>query len=145
MRVKIKILLFGEKNAAFFAFFNVLFEKNTLFFAIFYVLCKRMLHSLRSFTFFAKEHCILCVLLRSKEKNAKECIILLGFISCKKLEKRMQKHVVCSKERKRAMRSECKRTRCPTLTIYTFYFSVKVDFHEISIFSRTRKFKCFVS
>ena len=27
--------------------------------------CKRTLHSLRSFTFFAKERCILCTLLRS--------------------------------------------------------------------------------
>ena len=31
--------------------------------------CKRTLHSLRSFTFFAKERCVLCVLLRSLQKN----------------------------------------------------------------------------
>ena len=38
-------------------------ERNVL--AFFYVLCKRTKRSLRSFTFFAKECCILCVLLRS--------------------------------------------------------------------------------
>ena len=38
-------------------------ERNILrSFAFF---CKRLLHSLRSFTFFAKERCVLCVLLRS--------------------------------------------------------------------------------
>ena len=47
-----------QKNAT----FCVLLQKNVAFFAFFYVLCKRMLHS---FTFFAKECCVLCVLLRS--------------------------------------------------------------------------------
>ena len=55
------------------------------------------IRTLCSFTFFAKEHCILCVLLCSSEKNAKERIILLGLISHQKLEKRTQKNVVCFK------------------------------------------------
>ena len=38
-------------------------ERNVL--AFFYILCKRMLRSLRSFTFFAKECCVLCALFRS--------------------------------------------------------------------------------
>ena len=41
------------------------FSKDWNVLAFFYVLCKRMKCSLRSFTFFAKELCILCVLLRS--------------------------------------------------------------------------------
>ena len=49
-------------------------EQNAL--AFFYVLCKRMLNSLHSFTFFAKER-----------------IVLLGFISRKKLKKRKEKNV----------------------------------------------------
>ena len=50
---------------------NVLrsFAKERKILAVFYVLCKRMLHSLRSFMFFAKECCVLCVLLRSLQKN----------------------------------------------------------------------------
>jgi hypothetical protein len=53
----------------FVTFFYVLLQKNDAFFAFFYVLCKRTLRSLRSFTFFAKERCVLCVLLRSLQKN----------------------------------------------------------------------------
>ena len=37
-------------------------QKNVAFFAFFYFLCKRTLHSLRSFLFFAKERCVLCTL-----------------------------------------------------------------------------------
>jgi hypothetical protein len=78
----------------------VLLQKNDTFSAFFYVLCKRTLRSLRSFTFFAKERslrsftffakerCVLCVLLRSLEKNVKERIVLLGFISRQKHKKR---------------------------------------------------------
>ena len=47
---------------------------------------------LRSFPFFAKERCILCVLFRSLEKNGKERNILLGLISCQKLEKITEKN-----------------------------------------------------
>ena len=43
-------------------------QKNVAFFAFFYILCKRTLRSLGSFPFFAKECCLLCVLLRT-EKN----------------------------------------------------------------------------
>ena len=48
-------------------------QKNMAFSAFFYNLCKRMLRSLHSFTFFVKEHNVLCV--------------LLGFISCQKHER----------------------------------------------------------
>ena len=44
-------------------------QKNVAFFAFFSVLCKRTLRSLRSFPFFAKERCVLCVLFHSLEKN----------------------------------------------------------------------------
>jgi len=66
----------------------VLLQKNDTFFAFFYVLCKRTLHSLRSFTYFAKECIVLCVLLGSLEKKVKERNILLGFISRQKRQKR---------------------------------------------------------
>ena len=85
-------------------------EPNVL--AFFQVLCKRTLHSLCCFTFFAKEHCILCILFRSLEKGRKEHSILLGLISRQKLEKRMLRFL---KEWKRTECSERKRTRCPTL------------------------------
>ena len=45
------------------------FKKNVAFFAFFSVLCKRTFRSLRSFPFFAKEHCVRCVLFRSLQKN----------------------------------------------------------------------------
>ena len=51
-------LPFWEKNAAFFAYF-----------AFFYALLKRTQCSLHSFTFFWKERNVLCVILRSFEKN----------------------------------------------------------------------------
>ena len=57
--------------------------------------------SLHSFTFFAKERCILCLLFRSLEKNRKERSVLLGLIIRQKLEKRMEKIVGSLKERKR--------------------------------------------
>ena len=53
-------------------------ERNVLTF--FYVLCKR---TLRSFTFFAKERCVL--------KNAKERNVLLGLISRQKLQKKRKR------------------------------------------------------
>ena len=43
---------------------HTFFSKECNVLAFFYVLYKRMPHSLRSFTFFIKEHCVLCVLLR---------------------------------------------------------------------------------
>ena len=46
---------------------------------------------LRSFPFFVKECCVLCVLFPSLEKNGKERNILLGRISRQKLEKRTEK------------------------------------------------------
>ena len=46
----------------------------------------------RSFPFFAKESCVLCVLFRSLEKNGKEQNVLLGLISRQKLEKRTEKN-----------------------------------------------------
>ena len=50
-------------------------QKNVAFFAFFYVLCKRTLHSLRSFTFLRKE-CIVLLGLISRQKLEKECCIL---------------------------------------------------------------------
>ena len=47
-----------------------------------------LLRSVCSFMFFAKERRVLCILLCSLEKNGKECIVLLGFISCQKERKR---------------------------------------------------------
>ena len=46
-------------------------------------------------TFCVLKEC--CVLLRSLQKNAKERIVLLSFISRQKLEKRAQKNVTCFK------------------------------------------------
>ena len=82
---------------------NVLrsFAKEQNILGFFYVLCKRTLPSLRSFTFFAKERCLLCFLLRSYEKNAKERIVLLGLISRQKLEKKnVKERCVIYKNRK---------------------------------------------
>ena len=45
----------------------------------------------RSFTFFAKEHCVLCVLFCSLEKNRKERNVLLGLIKVAKNSKKEQK------------------------------------------------------
>ena len=66
-------------------------ERNILVF--FYVLCKRMLRSLRSFTFFAKERCVLCALFSSLEKNGNGRNVLLGSISRQKLKKRTEKNI----------------------------------------------------
>ena len=96
--------------------------------------CSNVLRSLqknemfsRSFTFFEKECCILCVLFRSLEKNGKERNVLLGLISRQKLKKRMEKDGTffkrkehSLKERKRTECSERKRTRCPTLLLRAF-------------------------
>ena len=77
-----------------------------------YILKKEwnVLRSLRSFTFFAKEFCILCV--------------LLGLISRQKLKKERKRSERSLKERKRMECSERKRIRCPTLIIrhkYQYY------------------------
>ena len=58
-------------------------QENVAFFVLFYCM------------FFANKRCIFCILIRSKEKNTKERIIVLGLISRKKLKK----------ERKRMLRS----------------------------------------
>ena len=80
------------------------FAKERNVFTFFYVLCKRTLRSWRSwrsFTFIAKECCVLSV--------------LLGFISRQNLKKRTEKNVAFFK---RTERSERKRTQCPTLLIF---------------------------
>ena len=104
-------------------------EQNVL--AFLYVLCKRMLRSLRSFTFFAKERCVLCILFCSFEKNGKEQNVLLGFISCQNSKKEQKRMLRSLKERKRTERSERKRTQCPTLD-HTFALSLTKtnDSHE---------------
>ena len=73
-------------------------QKNVAFFAFFYILCKRMLRSLRSFTFLRKE----------RKRTQKNASFLLDFISRQKLEKRTQKNVAFRR----------KRTRCLTLRLY---------------------------
>ena len=86
--------------------------------ATFCVLLQKIETFSRSFSFYAKECCILCVLcilLHSLEKNPKECIFLLGLISCQKLKKKRKIMLRFLKERKRMMCSERKRTQCPTL------------------------------
>ena len=103
--------------------FCVLLQKNKTF--------------LRSFTFFAKERNVLCVLLRSLQKNVTFFYVLCkrtlrSFTVLRKERKRMyhsfgshkspktrkkeRKRTMRSlKERKRTMCSVWKRTRCPTL------------------------------
>ena len=85
---------------------------------------------LRSFTFFAKERCVLCVLLHSLLKNV--AFFAFFYVLKKRLHrsfgshkspKTLKKYI---KERKRTQknakeRSEGKRTLCPTLTKYNFY------------------------
>ena len=60
------------------------FCKRTQRSEFFCVLCKRTVRSLRSFTFFAKERCILHILLRSLQKN----VAFFAFFYI--LKKRMQ-------------------------------------------------------
>ena len=66
---------------------NVLrsFAKEQNILAFFYVLCKRTLTSWRSFKFFAKECCVLCVLLCSWQKNV--AFFALFSILLKRMEK----------------------------------------------------------
>ena len=70
-------------------------ERNIL--AFFYILFSKercvLLRSLGSFTYFAKEGCVLCALFRCLEKNRKERSVLLGSISRQKLKKRTEKNV----------------------------------------------------
>ena len=53
-----------QKNATFLRSFAFFSKVKTLSYSFAFFI-KRTLHSLRSFTFFIKERCILCVLLRS--------------------------------------------------------------------------------
>ena len=99
--VYIYIYIYCKNNAM----FCVLLQKNKTFshsFTFFAkeccVLCKRMLRSLRSFTFLRKE----------RKRTQKNASFLLDFISRQKLEKRMQKNVAFRR----------KRTRCLTLRLY---------------------------
>ena len=59
------------------------FEKNVAFFAFFYLPCKRTLRLLRSFTFFEKERCVLCVLLHSLQKNV--ALFAFFYVLCKRM------------------------------------------------------------
>ena len=79
------LYIYRKKNGT----FSRSFAKEWNVLAFFSVLCKRTLRSLRSFPFFAKE---CCILFRSLEKNRKERNVLLGLISCQKLEKRTEKN-----------------------------------------------------
>ena len=62
----ISVYIYIEKKNEGWAMGMCSFQKVLRSFAFF---CKRTLHSLHCFTFFAKERCILCVLLRSLQKN----------------------------------------------------------------------------
>ena len=81
------------------ATFCVLLHKNVAFFAFFYILCKRTLCSLRSFTFFAKECCVLCVLLRSLQKNI--AFFAFFYILCKRTLHSLHSFTFLRKEHKR--------------------------------------------
>ena len=72
--IYIYLYIYWKKNRT----FSHSFAKEQSVLAFFSVLCKRKLRSLRSFPFFAKEHCVLCV--------------LLGLISRQKLKKRTEKN-----------------------------------------------------
>ena len=109
-------------------------ERNVL--AFFYIVCKIMLRSLRSFTFFAKEHWVLCALFCSLEMNGNEQNVLLGLISNQKLEKRTERSL---KEWERTERSEWERTRCPTLpvTAGVVLYNVRLLFTNILVYLGT--------
>ena len=65
---------------------HAFFSKECNVLCSFAFFCKRMLHSLRSFMFFAKER---CVLLRSLQKN------IAFFVFFNVLKKRTQKNASC--------------------------------------------------
>ena len=79
-------------------------KRNVL--AFFYVLCKRMLGSLHSFTFFAIECCVLCVLFRSLEKEWKRTELSIGSQVAKNSKKEWKRTLCSLKERKRTECSE---------------------------------------
>ena len=76
-------------------------ERNVL--AFFYVLCKRTLRSLHSFTFFAKVHCVLCILLCSLQKNV--AFFAFFYVLCKRRLHSLRSFTFLRKERKRTHRS----------------------------------------
>ena len=99
-----------------------------------------LLRSLRSFTFFAKQRNVLHVLFRSFKKNGKERSVLLGLISCQKLKKRMGKN---GKEQNILNGKEfgaqpcicllCKRLlkgQCHTLFLNMLHFYEQAKFHQ---------------
>ena len=100
--------MFFEKECCILCILLHSLQKNVAFFAFFYVLCKRMLHSLRSFPFFRKEW------------ERTEWNVVLGLIS-RQNSKKERKRTECSlKERERTERSERKRMWCPTLIFLSF-------------------------
>ena len=111
----ISIYIFIYIYISIYIYIYILKKRTWVGHAFFYVLCKRMLHSLRSFTFFAKVRCILCVLYVLK-KELKRMHRSFGFHKSPKTRKRKQNIVACFK---RTIRSERKRMRCPTLELIT--------------------------
>ena len=65
VNIYIYLYIYIEKKNATFCVLLHSFAKEQNVLAFFYILCKRTKHSLRSFMFFAKEGCVLCVLLHS--------------------------------------------------------------------------------
>ena len=76
-------------------------QKNVSFSAFISVLCK--------------ERFVLCVHFRSLEKNVKNALFFWVWQVAKNTKKKCKRTFCSFKERKRTMRSERKRTRCPTL------------------------------
>ena len=133
--IYISIYILKKRTRVGHAFFSK--ERNVL--GSFAFFCKRMLRSLHSFRFFAKERWVLCVLLHSLQKN----VVFFAFFyvlkkrrqnnasffwvsevaknskkECKRMLrafKERKRMLRAFKERKRTMRSERKRTQCPTL------------------------------
>ena len=87
------------------SFYKVKKELNIIFSIYIYI---------RSFTFFAKE---CCVLLHSLQKNV--VLRSFGFHKSPKTQKKRKRTLHSLIERKRTERSEQKRTWCPTLLVFS--------------------------
>ena len=85
---------------------HVFFSKERNVLHSFAFFCKRMLRSSRSFTFFVKERCILCVLLRSLQKNV--AFFAFFYVLCKRTLRSLRSlrsFTFLRKEHKRMYRS----------------------------------------
>ena len=128
-----------------------IFKKRTQRSEFFCVLLQKNKTFSHSFTFFAKDWNVLCFLLSSYQKNVaffaffyvvkkrtqKNASFFWVSWVAKNSEKDCKRTLRSLKERKRTMRSEPKRTQCPTLLICAHLtttadkFSSKSPFHVI--------------